>query len=949
MHKKPQLFIFLIFLVLTVLTTPVAMASEISEKARLLSLSDIKYYPVDDYIWFGSDQIHKKDLTTNSIGYTYYDYSLAAAVDNKHVWLLQKITENDEEPGDYYYVIYKISKLDLKVEWFTSFGDNYYCNSIAVDQNKVYVNKQAGLRQHNNALISFEKNYTGDFPDSKYHHINTRPAIIIPDKKYLWFTHMVYGETDPLLHRKTISRFNKNDGTHELIEVGDRPQGLAVDQEYVWVTIPSENKIAKIKKEDLSVQHIAIDSGISLRRTDNIYRYNDVAVDQNYLWFLAYDFDSNTTFICRMQKSDNVIETFMASDLFRHLYSIDDNYLWVGTQFFPCRLDKYSREINCLEGYFKNSRVRGDLTGFYYDLLFNKVTSPTKPTVSAPGSISVPSSSNTGSYTVSWGSSSTAGVTYVLEEATNSAFTSNRRTAYSGSGTSTNITGRSSGNTYYYRVKATRSGYNDSAWRTAGNGCLVNKNTISLKDQLQIVGATHIFIYFSNYLKPGCEANPYDSKESTYIIPHAAEAENGVLITFTVKNIGTTPLQNITFKAIFHGNPNLIKKPFTKKMINTTVISPGEEKMIRIPDIISGDPDPFSVVGIPIKHFQDNINFAGYNMKIEASMTDQNPVELASYTGHNYLDNKLTFGVAGLVPYKCKSGKTPYSPYVLNVYIPRGYDDEKKVTAFNNMKKKYGFKPPLEALNDKAEECLSGIWKSYIDYDEPEYGKFFKIVNDLVSDDVVESEKNEVAIKTFIKFLKLMYDNVAGSVAQQNDALKAIGNGINCLTGSEIPDKSNWDSYDEGQSLKKPIYGKNKTINFVGDTVIKVLDGVKGLLIGEDRLAGKKSDVLFKSQQSSKSPIMSMVAFEFKNGEYFFNVELADFNGNSKIIAMDKNGNVLKIIDVKSKSHQFYLIQNVGTIYRVEIISDSAWLGEVRHTIKNRINVLPGILKLLLD
>ena len=93
-----------------------------------------------------------------------------------------------------------------------------------------------------------------------------------------------------------------------------------------------------------------------------------------------------------------------------------------------------------------------------------------------PTSITVPPSSSTGSYTVSWGSSSTSGVTYILEEATNSSFTSGLRQAYSGDSLSAPITGRSSGVTYYYRVKATKSGYADSSQRTGGNGCAVNTN-----------------------------------------------------------------------------------------------------------------------------------------------------------------------------------------------------------------------------------------------------------------------------------------------------------------------------------------------------------------------------------------------------------------------------------------------------------------------------------------
>ena len=78
---------------------------------------------------------------------------------------------------------------------------------------------------------------------------------------------------------------------------------------------------------------------------------------------------------------------------------------------------------------------------------------------------------------MSWGASSTGSVTYALEEATNSSFSDGLRTAYSGSSTSTTIADRSSGTTYYYRVKATKSGYTDSSWRTGSNGCVVSAVT----------------------------------------------------------------------------------------------------------------------------------------------------------------------------------------------------------------------------------------------------------------------------------------------------------------------------------------------------------------------------------------------------------------------------------------------------------------------------------------
>ena len=100
------------------------------------------------------------------------------------------------------------------------------------------------------------------------------------------------------------------------------------------------------------------------------------------------------------------------------------------------------------------------------------VTAPNGPPAT-PASLTVPTADSDGSYAVSWAASVTTGVTYVLEEATNALFTAGLRTAYTGTALSAAISGRSSGVTYYYRLKATLSGYADSAWVNAGNGCLV--------------------------------------------------------------------------------------------------------------------------------------------------------------------------------------------------------------------------------------------------------------------------------------------------------------------------------------------------------------------------------------------------------------------------------------------------------------------------------------------
>jgi YD repeat-containing protein len=122
-------------------------------------------------------------------------------------------------------------------------------------------------------------------------------------------------------------------------------------------------------------------------------------------------------------------------------------------------------------------------------------------TVVLPSSISVPSADSDGSFTVTWGASTTAGVTYALEEATDAAFTQTLRNAYSGSSTSTLIYGRSTGTTYYYRVKAYKEGFKDSAWRLTANGCTVTFPVVTAPGAPVInsivAGAGSATIYFT--------------------------------------------------------------------------------------------------------------------------------------------------------------------------------------------------------------------------------------------------------------------------------------------------------------------------------------------------------------------------------------------------------------------------------------------------------------------
>jgi YD repeat-containing protein len=98
----------------------------------------------------------------------------------------------------------------------------------------------------------------------------------------------------------------------------------------------------------------------------------------------------------------------------------------------------------------------------------NPVTVNLTPGV--PASITVPASSSTGSFTVSWGTSTGTVTEYQLYEATNSGFTG-QTLAYSGTGTSKAISGKTNGS-YYYRVRACN-GTICGGYRTGANPTVV--------------------------------------------------------------------------------------------------------------------------------------------------------------------------------------------------------------------------------------------------------------------------------------------------------------------------------------------------------------------------------------------------------------------------------------------------------------------------------------------
>ena len=115
-------------------------------------------------------------------------------------------------------------------------------------------------------------------------------------------------------------------------------------------------------------------------------------------------------------------------------------------------------------------RVKATKTG-YADSTYTTASNGCAVALScgAPSSLTVPSSNTTGSIYVYWGSSNISGVTYALQYSTDGTTWTN---AYSGTNTYYYAPATANG-TYSFRVKATRTGYADSAYTTAGNSCAV--------------------------------------------------------------------------------------------------------------------------------------------------------------------------------------------------------------------------------------------------------------------------------------------------------------------------------------------------------------------------------------------------------------------------------------------------------------------------------------------
>ncbi|MHC5036833.1 MAG: hypothetical protein ACYTHM_05935, partial [Planctomycetota bacterium] len=128
----------------------------------------------------------------------------------------------------------------------------------------------------------------------------------------------------------------------------------------------------------------------------------------------------------------------------------------------------------------------------------------------SPGTLTVPMTSSTGNYVVSW--TSVAGAwTYDLEEALTPSF-SMATQVYSGVATSFSVTGRANG-TYYYRVRGVNPA-GQSAWTNGSNGCTVTLSVPSAPGFLNVPATSSTGNYSLDWgLSSG--ATLYELEEST--------------------------------------------------------------------------------------------------------------------------------------------------------------------------------------------------------------------------------------------------------------------------------------------------------------------------------------------------------------------------------------------------------------------------------------------------
>jgi hypothetical protein len=164
----------------------------------------------------------------------------------------------------------------------------------------------------------------------------------------------------------------------------------------------------------------------------------------------------------------------------------------------------------------------------------------------APGTLTVPGSSSTGNYTVSWTTSSTA-TSYELQESSDGGM--NWSPAYTGSNLSFGVTGKTgpppTGTTYHYRVRASNAS-GQSGWTVSGNGCLVLFAPPS-PGSITVPGTTWTGNYQVTWGPSPCDTYELEeSMDAGFTSPLVVY--NGTAQFFDVTGkMATTPLPSMTY------------------------------------------------------------------------------------------------------------------------------------------------------------------------------------------------------------------------------------------------------------------------------------------------------------------------------------------------------------------------------------------------------------------
>ena len=191
----------------------------------------------------------------------------------------------------------------------------------------------------------------------------------------------------------------------------------------------------------------------------------------------------------------------------------------------------------------------------------------------APGSLTFPATS-TGSISVKWAGSSTAGATYVLERSVDGGDWSR---VYSGSNTAANVTATAAGS-YSFRVKTEKSGFTDSAYATSATACVVS---IGDPSGLVVPAAStgSILVRWTGSSTPGV----------TYILERSF---NGAEWSQVYSNTNTATYVTVTAMGSYAFRLKAVKADFADSAYATSstvcLVSIGDPSKLAVPSTSTG-------------------------------------------------------------------------------------------------------------------------------------------------------------------------------------------------------------------------------------------------------------------------------------------------------------------------------------------------------------------------